>query len=399
MTAITTPARVSTTVYTVLFATAGCHLINDTMQAVLYSVYPMLRQSYALTFTQVGLITMCFQVLASVLQPVIGYLTDRRPLPFIMPLAPTCTLAGLLLLANAWSYPVILLAAMTIGIGSAIFHPDASRVARLSSGGRFGFAQATFQVGGNVGTAIGPLLAAAIVLPRGQWAVAWFGLFAAAAIIILGLVARWYRDHLMAKAATAKTAAVSRYSPRDITLAVTVLVALMFSKFVYTSSLHSFYSFYLIDHFGVTQHQAQIYLFILLGAIAVGTFAGGPIGDRIGTKAVIWFSILGTLPFSLALPYMNLTGTILLTIPIGLILSSAFSAMVVYAQELLPGRVGMVSGMFFGLAFGVAGLGAVILGRIGDATSIEFVFKLCSFLPALGILAMFLPDHRKIRHS
>jgi MFS transporter, FSR family, fosmidomycin resistance protein len=395
MSTVATPARVSTTVYTVLFATAGCHLINDTMQAVLYSVYPMLRESYALTFTQVGLITMCFQVLASVLQPVIGSFTDRRPLPFIMPLAPTCTLAGLLLLASASSYPVILLAAMTIGIGSAIFHPDASRVARLSSGGRFGFAQSTFQVGGNVGTAIGPLLAAAIVLPRGQGAVAWFGLLAAAAIIILSFVARWYRDHLVARAAFAKPAAASRYSKRDITQAISVLVALMFSKFVYTSSLHSFYSFYLIDHFGVTQHEAQIYLFVLLGAIAVGTFAGGPIGDRIGTKAVIWFSILGTLPFSLALPYMNLTGTILLTIPIGLILSSAFSAMVVYAQELLPGRVGMVSGMFFGLAFGLAGLGAVILGRIGDATSIEFVFKLCSFLPALGILAMFLPDHRK----
>ncbi len=399
MTTLTAPARTDATVYAVLFATAGCHLINDTMQAVLYSVYPLLRDAYALTFTQIGLITTVFQVLASILQPLIGYFTDKRPLPFIMPLAPTCTLAGLLLLATANSYPVILLAAMTIGVGSAIFHPDASRVARLSSGGRYGFAQATFQVGGNVGTAIGPLLAAAIVLPRGQGAVAWFGLLAAAAMIILSFVARWYRDHLVAKAAAPKTAMASPHSQSQVTLAITVLVALMFSKFVYTSSLHSFYSFYLIDHFGVSNHDAQIYLFILLGAIAVGTFAGGPIGDRIGTKKVIWFSILGTLPFSLALPYMNLTGTILMTIPIGLILSSAFSAMVVYAQELLPGRVGMISGMLFGLAFGLGGLGAVLLGQFADATSIEYVFKVCSFLPALGILAMFLPDHRKAVRS
>ncbi len=390
------PARATpSTVYAVLFATAGCHLINDTMQAVLYSVYPLLRDSYALTFTQVGLITMVFQVLASILQPLIGHFTDKRPMPFIMPLAPTCTLAGLLLLAMATSYPVILLAAMTIGLGSAIFHPDASRVARLSSGGRYGFAQSTFQVGGNVGTAIGPLLAAAIVLPRGQGAVAWFGLLAAAAMIILSFVARWYRDHLVAKASSPMPATAALLPQSQITLAIAVLVALMFSKFVYTSSLHSYYALYLIDHFGVSNHDAQIYLFVLLGAIAVGTFAGGPIGDRIGTKKVIWFSILGTLPFSLALPYMNLTGTVLMTIPIGLILSSAFSAMIVYAQELLPGRVGMISGMFFGLAFGMAGLAAVILGLIADRTSIEFVYKICSFLPALGILAMFLPAHRK----
>jgi MFS transporter, FSR family, fosmidomycin resistance protein len=394
MTATTARPDTSTTTYAILFAAAGCHLINDTMQAVLYSVYPLLRDSYALTFTQVGLITMVFQVLASVLQPIIGHFTDKRPLPFIMPLAPTCTLAGLLLLASANSYPVILLAAMTIGLGSAIFHPDASRVARLSSGGRYGFAQSTFQVGGNIGTAIGPLLAAAIVLPRGQGAVAWFGVLAAAAMIILYFVARWYRDHLVAKAAAPKVAAISSHSQSQVTLAITVLVALMFSKFVYTSSLHSFYSFYMIDTFGASNHDAQIYLFVLLGAIAVGTFAGGPIGDRIGTKKVIWFSILGTLPFSLALPYANLFWTIALTIPIGLILSSAFSAMIVYAQELLPGRVGMISGMFFGLAFGLAGLGAVALGYLADATSIQYVFKVCSFLPILGILAFLLPERK-----
>jgi MFS transporter, FSR family, fosmidomycin resistance protein len=340
------------------------------------------------------MITMVFQVLASILQPLIGHFTDKRPLPFIMPLAPACTMAGLLMLAYATSYPVILLAAATIGIGSAIFHPDSSRVARLSSGGRYGFAQATFQVGGNVGTAIGPLLAAAIVLPRGQGAIAWFALLAMLAIIVLSFVARWYRDHLIAKA-NAPKAAASRYSQTEITTALAILVALMFSKFVYTSSLHSFYSLYLIDHFGVSQADAQFYLFVLLGAIAVGTFAGGPIGDRIGAKKVIWFSIIGTLPFALALPYVGLTATILLTIPIGLIISSAFSAMVVYAQELLPGRVGMISGMFFGLAFGLAGLGAVILGKVADQTSIQFVYKICSFLPALGIFALLLPDHKR----
>lgn len=394
--ATATPApHAQATVYAVLFAAAGCHLINDTMQAVLYAVYPLLRDAYALTFTQVGLITMVFQVLASVLQPLIGNFTDRRPMPWVMPLAPTCTMAGLLLLASATSYPVILLAAMTIGVGSALFHPDASRVSRLASGGRYGFAQSTFQVGGNVGTAIGPLLAAAIVLPRGQGAIAWFALLATAAIVILSFVARWYRDHLVAKASAPKAATTSPHSQNQIALALTVLVALMFSKFVYTSSLHSFYSFYLIDHFGVSNHDAQLFLFVLLGAIAVGTFAGGPIGDRIGTKKVIWFSILGTLPFSLALPYMNLTGTILMTIPIGLIISSAFSAMIVYAQELLPGRVGMISGMFFGLAFGLAGLGAVALGKLADTTSIDYVFKVCSILPALGVLALFLPNPQK----
>jgi MFS transporter, FSR family, fosmidomycin resistance protein len=390
-------ASPSTTVYTVLFAAAACHMINDTMQAVLFSVYPMLRDSYTLTFTQIGLITFCFQVLASVLQPIIGNYTDKRPLPLVLPLAPTCTLLGLLTLATATSYPLILLAAMLIGVGSSLFHPDTSRVSRLAAGQRYGFAQAVFQVGGNAGTAIGPLLAAAIVLPRGQGAIAWFALLAIAAIIILSLVARWYAAHLKEKAlAKQSTAPAQLYSSGKVLTVLAVLFALMFSKFVYTSSLHSFYTFYLIDHFKVSQQDAQFYLFVLLGAIAVGTFAGGPIGDRIGTKAVIWFSILGTLPFSLALPYMSLWGVVALTIPIGLIISSAFSAMVVYAQELMPGRVGMISGMFFGLAFGLAGVGAVVLGKLADATSIDFVFLICSYLPALGILAVFLPDHRKI---
>lgn len=399
MTATTAPSQQAQqtqgTVFTVLFAVSLCHGINDTMQAVLLSVYPLLRDNYALTFAQIGMITLVFQVTASILQPVVGTFTDKYPLPYALPLAPLFTLCGLLLLATAHSYPAILLAAGMIGIGSSIFHPDASRVTRLSSGGRFGFAQSTFQVGGNVGTAIGPLLAAAIVLPRGQGAISWFAILAVAAFLLLSYVGRWYagwlRDH--ARKAAAKVAAHSLNSGQ-ITGALVVLLVLMFSKFVYTSSLHSFYSFYLIDHFKVTPQDAQIYLFVLFGAMAVGTFAGGPIGDRIGTKAVIWMSILGALPFTLALPYTNLFWTVALTVPIGLIISSAFSAMVVYAQELLPGRIGMISGLFFGLAFGMAGLGAAALGIVADHTSIDFVFRLCAFLPALGLLAFLLPRTR-----
>lgn len=388
--ATTDPAK--NTVLAVLLAASACHLINDTMQAVLLSVYPLLRDSYALTFTQIGMVTMVFQVTASILQPLVGYITDKKPLAYSLPVAPTCTLVGLLLLATATSYPAILIAAAAIGIGSSIFHPDASRVARLSSGGRYGFAQATFQVGGNVGTAIGPLLAAAVVLPRGQSSIAWFGLLALAAVLLLAYISRWYAGYLQESKKTPVPALpLHGLSNRQVIGALTILLLLMFSKFVYTSSLHSFYSFYLIDHFGVTPHDAQIYLFVLFGAIALGTFAGGPIGDRIGTKSVIWVSILGALPFTLALPFANLFWTVALTIPIGLIISSAFSAMVVYAQELMPGRVGMISGLFFGLAFGMAGLGAAALGVLADHTSIAFVFKACAFLPALGILALFLP--------
>lgn len=395
MSAVAEQQKANSTVYAVLFSIALCHGINDTMQAVLLSVYPLLRDNYALSFAQIGMITLVFQVTASILQPLVGTFTDKHPLPYSLPVAPLCTLTGLLLLANAHSYPAILLAAGMIGIGSSIFHPDASRVTRLSSGGRFGFAQATFQVGGNVGTAIGPLLAAAVVLPRGQGAIAWFALLAVAAFLLLSYVGRWYASWLREHARKAATkVATHALSHAQIMMALVVLLALMFSKFVYTSSLHSFYSFYLIDHFKVSAEQAQIYLFVLFGAMAVGTFAGGPIGDRIGTKAVIWMSIVGALPFTLALPYTNLFWTVVLTVPIGLIISSAFSAMVVYAQELVPGRVGMISGMFFGLAFGLAGLGAAALGFVADKTSIDFVFKLCSFLPALGFLAFLLPRTR-----
>ena len=303
-----------------------------------------------------------------------------------------------MLLGAATSYPAILVAAGAVGIGSAIFHPEASRVARIASGGRYGMAQSLFQVGGNVGTSIGPLLAAWVILPHGQASVVWFGVIALAAVGILSGVGRWYSHHLRPKNTARPTPAVHHgLTTRTVSLSLAILLALMFSKFVYTSSFSSFYTFYLIDHFQVPVKDAQIYLFVYLGAFAAGTFAGGPIGDRIGRKAVIWFSILGALPFTLALPFANLFWTVILTVPIGLILASAFSAMVVYAQELLPGRVGMISGLFFGTAFGIAGLSAVPLGYLADHTSITFVFQLCSVLPAIGLLTVFLPSSELLK--
>ena len=394
MTAVADSRQAQATVFAVLLAASACHMINDTLQAILQSIYPLLRDTYSLSFTQVGIITLVFQVVASVLQPLIGSLTDRRPMPYLLPLAPALTLTGFVLLATAPSYGMVLVAAALIGTGSSVFHPDASRVARLASGGRYGMAQSVFQVGGNIGTAIGPLLAAAIVVPRGQMSLLWFCALAMVAIFLLYGVGNWHSSHL----ATTARKAVSKVSPftqRQIAVALTILLLLMFSKFVYMASMHSFYTFYLIDQFGVSNAEAQIYLFVLLGAVAVGTYGGGPIGDRIGRKAVIWFSILGTLPFSLALPYANLFWTVALTIPIGLILSSAFSAMVVYAQELMPGRVGMISGLFFGIAFGMGGLGAAILGVVADHSGIDRVFQICAFLPAIGLLAFFLPKAAK----
>ena len=388
----------SSTVFAVLFAVATCHMMNDTLQAILLAMYPMLRDSYALTFGQIGMITLVFQVTASILQPLIGHFTDRRPLPYSLPVAPAVTLLGLVLLGVATSYYSLLVAATAIGVGSAIFHPEASRVARLASGGRFGMAQSLFQVGGNVGSSLGPLLAAWIILPRGQASVVWFGLIALAAVGILSCVSRWYSLHINPKNGT-RAPAVHHHglSTRTVSLSLFILITLMFSKFVYTSSFSSFYTFYLIDHFHVPVRDAQIYLFVYLAAFALGTFAGGPIGDRIGRKAVIWFSILGALPFTLVLPFANLFWTVVLTVPIGLILASAFSAMVVYAQELLPGRVGMISGLFFGTAFGIAGLGAVLLGHLADRTSITYVFQLCSMLPAIGLLTVFLPGSDRLK--
>ncbi len=391
----TTPPRVSATIYPLLFTVAGCHLINDSMQATMLSSYPLLRDSFALTYAQVGLMTFVFQVTASILQPLIGHLTDRKRWPYILPFGAMFTLLGFVLLGTAHSYAQLVMGAGAIGIGSSIFHPDSSRVARLSSGGRYGFAQSVFQVGGNVGTSIGPLIAAALILPNGQGILLWFGGLALVSVILLSQVSRWYAGHLgSTPSAAAKPPAVAR----NVWPVLAILVVLMFSKFVYMSSMHSFYNFYLIEHFGLSPHAAQLCLFALLGSVAVGTYAGGPIGDRIGRKTVILFSILGTLPFALALPYANLFWTVALTIPIGLILSSAFPAIVVYAQELMPGRVGMISGLFFGLAFGSGGMGAAMLGALADHTSIEFVYKLCAFLPALGLLAFLLPGSKRPSH-
>jgi FSR family fosmidomycin resistance protein-like MFS transporter len=390
MTANTT-TPVSTTLYPILFAVSTCHLINDSMQATMLSVYPLLRENFALTFAQVGLMTFVFQVTASILQPLIGHFTDRNPWPYVLPFGSAFTLLGFILLGTAHSYPMLLAGSGAIGIGSSIFHPDSSRVSRLASGGKYGMAQSLFQVGGNIGTSIGPLFAALLILPRGQGSLFWFAGLAVLSMLILSQVSRWYAGHLdSVKAKPSPPAPIGKH----VWPIMAILIVLMFSKFVYMSSMHSFYNFYLIEHFGMTPHASQLCLFVLLGSVAVGTFAGGPIGDRIGRKTVILFSILGTLPFALALPYANLFWTIALTIPIGLILSSAFSAMVVYAQELMPGRVGMISGLFFGLAFGSGGMGAAVLGALADHTSIEFVFKICAFLPALGLLAFLLPDRK-----
>lgn len=391
-----TPAAVQATTYAVLFAVTAGHFINDTMQALLLSIYPLLHEIHNLTFTQVGIITLVFQVTASLLQPLVGLYTDRKPLPFSLPFAPALTLVGLVLLGFANSYAVILAAAALIGIGSSIFHPEASRLARLSSGGRFGLAQSTFQVGGNFGTALGPVLAALIVIPHGQTSVAWLAAIALVSVAVLSYASRWYARHLAPKGGGARIVKPANWLPRrTIILSLVILLCLMFSKFIYTSAMSSFYTFYLIETFGLSPREAQFDLFIYLGAFAAGTLLGGPIGDRIGRKAVIWFSVLGALPFTLALPHADRFWTVVLSIPIGFILASAFSAMLVYAQELLPGRVGLISGLFFGLAFGIAGIGAALLGALADWTSIGFVFHICSFLPVIGLLTMFLPAIRE----
>jgi FSR family fosmidomycin resistance protein-like MFS transporter len=361
------------------------------MQSVLPAVYPLLKATYKLDFAQVGVITLANQLTASLLQPVVGSFTDARPKPFSLPIGMSFTLFGLLLLSVAPTYGVVLVAVALVGMGSSVFHPESSRVARLASGGRHGFAQSLFQVGGNLGSAMGPLLAAFFVLPRGQGSIAWFAVVALVGIAILSRVGVWYKAHLIKQAKAPPTVRPSHVTPARVKTSLVVLVMLVFSKNVYLASLTSYYTFYLIHRFGVSVQSAQVHLFVLLGAVAAGTFIGGPVGDRIGRKAVIWVSILGVLPFSLALPYVSLGWTEVLTVVIGLILASAFSAIVVFAQELVPGRVGTVSGFFFGFAFGAGGIGAALLGRLADATSIEFVYKVCAFLPAMGLLTVFLP--------
>ena len=381
------------TALAVLIAISFSHMLNDTMQSLLLSIYPMLKENYALDFGQVGLITLTFQVTASLLQPLIGLYTDQKPRPYALAIGMSSTFFGLLLLAYATSFSMLLLAAAMVGTGSSVFHPEASRVARLASGGRHGLAQSLFQVGGNLGSAIGPLAAAYIVLPRGQGAVAWFSFGALLAILVLMRVGAWYTAHLADRKRKAPRAMqLNVLTRRQVGVALVVLLGLIFSKFFYTASLSSYYTFYMIDQFGVSVQRAQIYLFIYLAAFALGTLVGGPIGDKIGRKKVIWFSILGALPFTLALPYANEFWAVALTIPIGLILSSAFSAIVVYAQELMPGKVGMVAGLFFGLAFGMGGVGAAVLGELADLTSVVLVFELCAFLPAIGLVTWLLPN-------
>ncbi|MGF6703500.1 MFS transporter [Pseudomonas frederiksbergensis] len=380
----------------IIGAVALAHLINDLIQAVLPSIYPMLKASYGLTFTQIGLITLTFQLTASLLQPWVGYHTDRHPKPWLLPAGTVCTLIGILMMSVVGSFPMILLAAGLIGVGSSTFHPEASRVARLASGGRFGLAQSTFQVGGNAGSAFGPLLAAAIIIPYGQGHVAWFGLFALFALFVLYRISRWYANHLNLFKLKQGQAATHGLSKRRVISALVVLGLLVFSKYFYMASLTSYFTFYLIEKFDLSVASSQLHLFLFLGAVAAGTFFGGPIGDKIGRKAVIWFSILGVAPFTLLLPHVDLFWTSILSVVIGFILASAFSAIVVYAQELVPGNVGMIAGVFFGLMFGFGGIGAALLGHLADIHGIEYVYFLCSFLPLLGGLAIFLPRTRKV---
>ncbi|RQP21500.1 MFS transporter [Piscinibacter terrae] len=387
------PARPATTkpAYGILGAISGAHMVNDMMQSLILAMYPILKGEFTLSFGQVGLITLTYQLTASLLQPLVGLFTDRRPQRYSLPIGMTSTLIGLLLLAMAPSFGVVLLAAAFVGIGSSIFHPESSRIARLASGGKHGFAQSVFQVGGNTGTAIGPLLAAAVIVPFGQRSVAWFGLAALLGIVLLLQVSRWYATHHIAAPGAKKPVADAPYPPRVVAGAIVVLLVLIFSKYFYVAGLSSFYTFYLIDRFGLSVQSAQLHLFIFLFASAIGTVAGGPIGDRIGRKPVIWASILGVAPFALLLPHANLFWTTALTVAIGLVLSSAFSAILVYAQELMPGKVGMVSGLFFGFAFGMGGLGAAVLGLLADRTSIAFVYEAIAYLPLLGLVAALLP--------
>jgi FSR family fosmidomycin resistance protein-like MFS transporter len=380
----------------VLVALSLCHLLNDMMQALLPAIYPMLKSDFELGFWQIGLITLTNQMTASVLQPVVGLYTDRRPKPYSLAIGMGFTLAGLVLLAVAHRFALVLGAAALVGVGSAVFHPESSRIARLASGGRHGFAQSLFQTGGNAGSSLGPLLAAFIVLPRGRGAVAWFSIFAIAGIVLLWRVGHWYAVRLLAAAArpAASPPRESRLPRPEVIRAMVVLLVLTFSKYIYLASLTSYYTFFLIHRFQVSVQSAQLHLFAFLGAVATGTFVGGPIGDRFGRKYVIWGSILGVLPFSLVLPYASLFWTGVLSVVIGLVLASAFSAILVYAQELVPGRVGLVAGLFFGFAFGIGGIGAATLGKLADLTSIDTVFRVCSVLPVLGLLTVFLPDLR-----
>ena len=394
---------VAATRFNVLGAISFSHFLNDMMQSLIVAIYPLLKGEFHLSFTQIGVITLTYQLCASILQPIIGVYTDKNPKPYSLSVGMGFTLIGMLTLAFAPSYGLVLAAAAMIGAGSSIFHPESSRIARLASGGRHGLAQSIFQVGGNAGSATGPLLAAWIIIPHGQSSLAWFALAALLAIAVLTRVGAWYKRRHLDRPAGSKSRAVPAgpVAPRTVAWSIGILVVLIFSKYFYVASIGSYYSFYLIEKFHLSVQSAQLYLFVFLLAMALGTLFGGPIGDRIGRKRVIWFSILGVAPFTLALPFVNLPWTCALSFVIGLILSSAFSAIVVFAQELMPGKIGAVSGLFFGFAFGIGGIGAAVLGSLADHYGIEFVYRICAYLPLLGVVAAFLPDieHRAGRKS
>lgn len=394
MTQATAQKIVHDTSFTVLSAIGICHLLNDMMQSLLPAIYPTLKEQFQLSFAQIGMITLAFQCTASLLQPMVGYFADLKPMPYSLAVGMVSTFIGLLVLAIAPNYAVILIAAMMVGLGSAVFHPEASRVARMASGGRYGLAQSVFQVGGNTGQAISPLIAALLVATYGQRSIVWYAGFALVAFVILVKVGIWYKDHGLARIRSHTHVKHPELTRGKVMQALAVLLALVFSKFIYLACVGSYYTFYLIDKFGVSVQSAQVHLFFFLGAIAAGTLLGGVLGDRIGRKYVIWFSILGMLPFTVLLPYADLFWVGVLASIIGVILASAFPAIVVYAQELLPGRVGMIAGLFFGLSFGLSGIGAAVLGALADVTSIDYVFKLCSFLPAIGLLTVFLPNFK-----
>lgn len=381
------------TVYPILFAISFSHLLNDLIQSVIPAIYPMLKESYALSFTQIGIITLVFQLTASILQPFIGLYTDKKPNPKSLAIGMLFSFSGLLCLATASNLYYILASVSLIGMGSSIFHPEASRVAHLASGGKKGLAQSIFQVGGNAGGATGPLLAALIVIPFGQAYIGWFGVLAILGMILLTFVGRWYQQNILAR--PAKTAAPHRQldvSRKRVVVSIIILLVLIFSKYFYMASMTSYFTFYLIDKFHVSVQQSQLYLFAFLASVAAGTILGGPLGDRYGRKLIIWISILGAAPFTLLLPHMNLTMTIVLAVLIGLIISSAFSAILVYATDLIPGKMGLVSGLFFGFAFGMGGIGSALLGWLADKTSIEYVFSVCAYLPLIGIITGFLPS-------
>lgn len=394
---LTTTQQAKTSALGILVALSVSHLLNDSIQALIPAVYPLLKTSFHLTFTQIGLITLTFQMTGSIFQPLVGFYTDRRPKPYSLVFGMCLTLCGLICLAMASGYEMILVSAGLVGLGSAIFHPEASRMARLASGGRHGFAQSLFQVGGNAGSSIGPLLAAWIIVPHGQKSILVFTLLALIGMAVLSRVGNWYAAHLLTHSRTSQSAA-QRHERRDkktVIIAIAVLLVLMFSKFFYLASFTNYYTFYLMQKFGVSVQSSQLYLFIFLFAVAAGTIVGGPVGDRIGRKAVIWISILGIAPFALLLPHAGLAATAVLSAVIGFIMASAFPAILVFAIELLPGNVGLVAGLFFGLAFGLAGIGSAVLGKWADATSVSHVISWCAYLPLLGLLTFFLPNLEK----